>query len=172
MSLKIRNAATGESIDLARDVCHEHPAWVHEQCDTTHESDLQIMLDQGDLIEYMRHADEPDECGIYWTGGAWEIESEDGEPEDYDDSGRLWTVGNRTLKCDGHTVAKWSRCVVSYYGRDGEWTTEEDPNGGDSLPDEIDALLTRVGLSDDLPAGADEPDAPSEDEDGEWVIET
>lgn len=64
--LSIRNAVTGEELALSRDVCTTHPAWVHEQCGTETESELQHMLDQYDMATMAMHAGQPDACGIYW----------------------------------------------------------------------------------------------------------
>ncbi|ODT97419.1 MAG: hypothetical protein ABS82_00235 [Rhodanobacter sp. SCN 67-45] len=61
-NLTIRNAATGEIVELVRDVRHTHPGWVHAQCETESESELQAMLDQVSVDDYVAHG--RDECGI------------------------------------------------------------------------------------------------------------
>ncbi|GAP37910.1 hypothetical protein ABXN37_22575 [Piscinibacter sakaiensis] len=72
--LKIRNLTTGEVIDLVRDAAHTHPEWVHEQCDTCSESELQRMLDSYSLATMAEHAGRADECGIYMPAeGAYEV---------------------------------------------------------------------------------------------------
>lgn len=45
MTIQITNAKTGEKTTIARDVRTSHPAWVHEQCGTTSEAELQAYLD-------------------------------------------------------------------------------------------------------------------------------
>lgn len=45
MTIKITNQKTGEQTTIVRDVCTTHPAWVHEQCGTASESELQACLD-------------------------------------------------------------------------------------------------------------------------------
>ena len=65
ISLTIRNLTTGETIDLVLDVSHTHPDWVHDQCDTSSEGDLQAMLDQISYRDYVTSGrDAIDECGI------------------------------------------------------------------------------------------------------------
>ena len=63
--LKIRNRETGEVADLSRDVCVTHPAWVHEQCGTSSEPELQHMLDQRSYDEFAHNPDSEDEAGIF-----------------------------------------------------------------------------------------------------------
>jgi hypothetical protein len=53
----IRNHQTGEVIELIRDVCTEHPEWVHQQCGTESESELQHMLDQMSSEDYAKGQD-------------------------------------------------------------------------------------------------------------------
>lgn len=53
---------TDETIELVRDVRHAHPAWVHAQCGTASEADLQSMIDQLWVGPYMDGR--LDECGI------------------------------------------------------------------------------------------------------------
>lgn len=45
MKITIANHETHEVIAISRDVATLHPAWVHEQCGTTSESELQHVLD-------------------------------------------------------------------------------------------------------------------------------
>lgn len=66
--LKIRNFMTGEEIPLVRDAAHDHPAWVHEQCDTRSEAELQDMISQYDMDLMREHAGQPDVCGILLVG--------------------------------------------------------------------------------------------------------
>lgn len=75
MSLKIRNQENkNQTADLVRDVCHTHPAWVHAQLETEGESELQGMLDQVDLQEFMRSPGEEDQyTGIYWEGEVYRV---------------------------------------------------------------------------------------------------
>ncbi|MGQ0594753.1 MAG: hypothetical protein ACT4QB_19595 [Gammaproteobacteria bacterium] len=65
--LKIRNRETGEVADLSRDVCIAHPAWVHEQCGTASESELQHMLDQMSYAEFAQNPDSEDAAGVFMT---------------------------------------------------------------------------------------------------------
>lgn len=60
--LQIRNLGSNELIPLVRDVCHQHPAWVHQQCETDSESELQLMLDIIREQDYIGAGE--DECGI------------------------------------------------------------------------------------------------------------
>ncbi len=67
MKFKIVHEKTGERIALSRDVCAEHPQWVHEQCGTTSEGELQSCLDQYDIRCYYDSDGDhkgPDICGI------------------------------------------------------------------------------------------------------------
>jgi hypothetical protein len=52
MKFYIKHQETGEECELSRDVCTEHPQWVHEQCGTASESELQACLDQYDITCY------------------------------------------------------------------------------------------------------------------------
>ena len=63
--LKIRNRETGEVADLSRDVCVTHPEWVHEQCGTSSEPELQQMLDQRSYDEFAHNPDSEEEHGIF-----------------------------------------------------------------------------------------------------------
>lgn len=65
--LTIRNLTTGETEVLSRDVRHAHPQWVHEQCGTASESELQRMQDQVSLDEFAVRPGQADVCGIYMT---------------------------------------------------------------------------------------------------------
>lgn len=62
MSLQIRNRETNETIILSRDVRTTHPDWVHAQCETASEADLQEMLSQIGEDEYVGAGE--DSCGI------------------------------------------------------------------------------------------------------------
>lgn len=62
MSLQIRNHQTGEIIILSRDVRTTHPDWVHSQCETESEAELQRVIDQIDESEYAGAGE--DSCGI------------------------------------------------------------------------------------------------------------
>jgi len=62
--LKIKNLKTGKVVSIVRDVCHTHPDWVHGQCSTFTESQLQEMLDQTSEQDYVGQG--PDVCGIFW----------------------------------------------------------------------------------------------------------
>jgi hypothetical protein len=67
MTMQITNAQTGERETLSRDVCAEHPEWVHDQCGTESEGELQAMLDQYDVRYYYDSDGEhkgPDILGI------------------------------------------------------------------------------------------------------------
>lgn len=66
MNFQIRNKQTDEVVEIVRDVCHNHPAWVHEQCSTESEAELQGMLDQMSYADYVRVGREnEDESGIF-----------------------------------------------------------------------------------------------------------
>lgn len=62
--LRITNLITGETERLVRDVCHEHSAWVHGQCGTGSESELQGFLDCTDLGEFQARPYEEDVFGV------------------------------------------------------------------------------------------------------------
>jgi len=67
MTFRITNEKTNEQETLSRDVCAKHPAWVHAQCETSGEGELQAMLDQYDIRSYYDSDGErkgPDICGI------------------------------------------------------------------------------------------------------------
>jgi len=57
----IKHHHTGEIITIDRTVTAVHPAWVHEQCGTADEEELQEMLDQ-----YPANC-ERDNCGVEAT---------------------------------------------------------------------------------------------------------
>ena len=67
MKIEIRNAKTGKTVRIDRDVCSQHPAWVHTQCGTSGEIELQQMLDGANVEDWYRddgsHKGD-DECGI------------------------------------------------------------------------------------------------------------
>lgn len=52
MKIEIKNNKTNETIAISQDVCTEHPAWVHQQCGTQSESELQSMLDGYNVEDY------------------------------------------------------------------------------------------------------------------------
>jgi hypothetical protein len=58
----ITNHETDQKIELARDVCTRHPEWVHEQCGSSSEVELQLMLDQLSAADFVGMG--PDICGI------------------------------------------------------------------------------------------------------------
>jgi len=63
---RIRNKQTGEAITISRDVKHVHPTWVHEQCDTQSEGELQRMLDQTNFGDYVKAGCQfQDDSGIF-----------------------------------------------------------------------------------------------------------
>jgi hypothetical protein len=67
MKLSITNHKTGEVELISRDVCTEHPQWVHEQCGTADEAELQAYLDQFNVMDWYGENGEhlgPDICGI------------------------------------------------------------------------------------------------------------
>jgi hypothetical protein len=58
----ITNKETGQKIELVRDVCTQHPDWVHEQCGSSSEVELQLMLDQLSVADFIGIG--ADVCGI------------------------------------------------------------------------------------------------------------
>ena len=46
MVWKIQNLETKEIVTLHRDVCQNHPDWIHDQLGTVSEYELQMVLDQ------------------------------------------------------------------------------------------------------------------------------
>ena len=50
----IRNKASGEVTALVADASHRHPGWVHEQCGTRTEGELQALLGRLQLADYIR----------------------------------------------------------------------------------------------------------------------
>src|SRR5512135_3395416 len=50
----IRNKASGEVAALVADASHRHPGWVHEQCGTRTEGELQVLLGRLQLADYIR----------------------------------------------------------------------------------------------------------------------
>jgi hypothetical protein len=69
MKITITNKSTGETIRISRNVCDTHPAWVHDQCGTASESELQAFLDAMNVEDWYRAGKHlgPDECGIEMT---------------------------------------------------------------------------------------------------------
>ena len=66
MTIKITSQKTGEQTSIVRDVCTTHPAWVHEQCGTSSESELQACLDGLNVSMWYRDGKHlgPDVAGI------------------------------------------------------------------------------------------------------------
>ena len=66
MKIEITNAKTGEKIEIVRDVCTTHPRWVHDQCGTASESELQHCLDGLNVSDWYRDGKHlgNDICGI------------------------------------------------------------------------------------------------------------
>lgn len=66
MKITITNKQTDETIEISRSVTDAHPAWVHEQCGTSSESELQSALDGMNVSDWYREGKHlgPDECGI------------------------------------------------------------------------------------------------------------
>lgn len=62
MSLQIRNTRTNEVIALSRNMRDVHPEWVHAQCGTQNEVELQHFLDQVYEDDYAENGE--DSCGI------------------------------------------------------------------------------------------------------------
>ena len=73
--LKIKNFETGETAPVVRDVSHQHPAWVHEQCGTASEAEFQQMLDQTSEAEYLKNPGAEDCAGVYWDGPVYHVEA-------------------------------------------------------------------------------------------------
>lgn len=66
VGLQIRNQKTGEVTRIHRDVSHCHPGWVHEQCGTQSEAELQGMLDQVNYADYVEAGRQnEDDSGIF-----------------------------------------------------------------------------------------------------------
>lgn len=64
MILKIRNRKTGKEENLIRGF-YTHPAWVHEQCGTSSESELQELLEQIDQDTFAYNPERENEAGIF-----------------------------------------------------------------------------------------------------------
>lgn len=66
MKIIITNAKTGEKTAIVRDVCTTHPQWVHDQCGTASESELQHCLDTLNVSDWYRDEKHlgDDVCGI------------------------------------------------------------------------------------------------------------
>jgi hypothetical protein len=106
------------------------------------------------------------------------IDTDDGEPDALNGDDTLWVVSTHTLTVDGEAVAEWTRCASGSWGGSGggradSWCVEEDTNGGDVLPDRIAAILSELGLEDEIPS-VPEPDSASDtiddDPEGEWCV--
>jgi hypothetical protein len=110
--------------------------------------------------------------------GGPEIETSDDAPDALNGDEALWVVSTHTLVVDRVAVATWTRCAVGSWGGSGggrvdAWCVEEDTNGGDCLPERIEALLSALGIDDEIPS-VPEPDSASdtvdEDPEGEWCV--
>lgn len=66
MRIQITNAKTGETTPIVRDVAHKHPDWVHRQCGTASESELQACLDGLNVSMWYRDGKHlgPDVAGV------------------------------------------------------------------------------------------------------------
>ena len=65
-SITITSHKTGEVAAIHRDVTITHPQWIHEQCGTSSESELQACLDQLNVSDWYKDGKHlgPDVCGI------------------------------------------------------------------------------------------------------------
>lgn len=54
MKITIRNKDTGEVAIIRRGICTAHPAWVHAQCGTSSEAELQRYLDGLNVEDWYR----------------------------------------------------------------------------------------------------------------------
>jgi len=54
MRIQITHMKTGAVWPISRDVCTDHPAWVHEQLGTASESELQAILDGMNIADWYR----------------------------------------------------------------------------------------------------------------------
>jgi hypothetical protein len=63
--LMIRNRKTGEEVAFATGPRATHPKWVHEQCSTRSEAELQSLLAAMDVGALLRRANTADDRGIY-----------------------------------------------------------------------------------------------------------
>lgn len=65
--LKIRHHEHPElTAALVRDVCYEHPKWVHEQLEVGSEQELQDFLTHCDIDDIKTRPGRPDCFGIFW----------------------------------------------------------------------------------------------------------
>ena len=71
--LQIRSHRTGATETIERDVCHIHPAWVHEQLGTESESQLQQYLDGLDLRTFEENPGCKDAAGMFRQNDEEEI---------------------------------------------------------------------------------------------------
>lgn len=110
--------------------------------------------------------------------GDVEIETDDDSPDALNGDDALWVVSTHALTVAGETVAEWTRCAVGSWGGSGggradSWCVEEDTAGGDRLPERISAILSELGIEDEIPS-VPEPDSAvdttDEDPDGEWCV--
>lgn len=98
-SITITNQQTGEKIPILRDVCAEHPQWVHDQCETGSEVELQHYLDGMNVMDWYRDGCHlgPDVAGMEMTlsGGLIAI-------SDFETGNEIWRGD-----IDGRTWAKY-----------------------------------------------------------------
>lgn len=118
--LKIKNFETGETAQIVRDVTHQHPAWVHEQCGTESEAEFQQMLDQTSEAEYIKNPGEEDCAGVYWDGPVYHVEAW------YEEGGQV--IGCSTAEVLGDA------CGI-FYG-----DLEEAKGVADELQDSVDSF--------------------------------
>lgn len=60
--ITIQNHETGEVTVIRRDVCYRHSEWIHAQCGSSTEVELQRMLDQLNVRDFL------DEAGVHSLG--------------------------------------------------------------------------------------------------------
>lgn len=97
--ITITNQTTGEKALIFRDVCTIHPKWVHEQCGTASEAELQQYLDGLNVMDWYRGGRHlgPDTTGMEMSleGGRIAI-------SDYKTGEEIWRG-----EIDGQTWAKY-----------------------------------------------------------------
>lgn len=134
------------------------------------------------LVRFIKEGlvDASDVRRLLLAAGEWRVDDEEKDaPEDLSDDGRLWVTASRTLRCDSVAVASWTRCAVGSYGGNGgpgtrpdAWEVDEDTEGG-RLPDHIEAVLSVLGLKDEIPSVPEPPlasDVYDEDEEGAYGV--
>ncbi len=67
--ITITKHGTGETVPIFRDVCTTHPKWVHDQCGTSSEVELQTYLDGLNVTDWYEDGKHlgPDTSGIEMT---------------------------------------------------------------------------------------------------------